>query len=58
MASKSSGHFLFGHGVNTKVVDIGLVDLNIENEQNLMKQTRENGQKKHFGPDLGPFGPI
>ena len=47
-----------GLGVNTKVVDIGLVDLNMENEQNLMKQTRETGQKPHFGPDLGTFGPI
>ena len=42
--------FFFSHGVNTKVVDIGLVDLNMENEQNLMKQTRETGQKPHFGP--------
>ena len=58
MASKSLRHFFFGHGVNTKVVDIGLVDLNMENEQNLMKQTRETGQKPHFGPDLGTFGPI
>ena len=45
--------FFFGHGVNTKVGDIGLVYLNMENEQNLMKQTRETGQKPHFGPDLG-----
>ena len=26
----------------------------MENEQNLMKQTQETGQKPHFGPDLGP----
>ena len=53
----ASGLF-FGHGVNTKVVDIGLVDLYMENEQNLIKQTQETGQKPHFGPDLGPFDPI
>ena len=23
-----------------------------------MKQTLENGQKSHFGPNLGPFGRI
>ena len=30
--------FFFGHGVNTKVVDIGLVDLNMQNEQNRRSQ--------------------
>ena len=52
------GTFFFDHGLNTKVVDIGLVYLYMENEQNLMKQTQETGQKPHFGPDVGPFGPI
>ena len=32
--------FFFGHGVNTKVVDIGLVDLNMQNEQNRRSQKR------------------
>ena len=46
--------YIFGHGVNTEVVDIGLVDINMQNQQKLMKQTRETGQKTFWAR----FGPI
>ena len=31
---------------------------NMQNQQNLMEQTRENGRKPHFEPDFRGFGPI
>ena len=41
--------FFFGHGVNTKVVDIGLVDLNMQNEQNRRSQKRAVTKTSIFG---------
>ena len=29
----------------------------IQFQEKLMVQTHENGEKPHFGPDLGPLGP-
>ena len=40
------------HGVNTKVVDINKIYLNMENEQNPESHFRTNGLKPRFWPNL------
>ena len=43
-------HFLLGQQLPTIEISI-----NMQNQQNLMIFSRENGQKPHFGPNLGPI---
>ena len=47
----------FMHQDHQYLLDIIIVYQNMQNQQNLMKRTRENGQKPHFGPKFGTFCP-
>jgi hypothetical protein len=52
------GRDIFFRRINHyQYLDIMSVNHNMQNQQNLMIFSRENGQKPGFGPILGPFGP-
>ena len=55
MAEKSVKMIFPANSVKRKVLDNVENYLNMQFQPKMMQRSRENGQKPHFGPNLGPI---